>query len=392
MIDKKLIKDLFFRQQRVQNAIHDAGFSGMLLSTDINIYYLTGLVFSGYYYLPVDDEPLFFIRRPAGLSGERIFSIGKPEQIPEIMQQNGFKMPENVLLETDEISYNEYVRLQNIFHFRKTENASTLLREIRVLKSAYEISLMRISADKQAAVYARIPECYRPDMTDLRLQAEIEYRMRLNGSTGILRTFGKNMNVFNMGSLLAGANAEVPSPFDFALGGGGQSALSPIGAGGIVLKKGMAVMIDMAGNYTDYVSDMTRVYSIGKLPDLALRAHDVALQIQYAIEDAAKPGTPCAELYNLAFQMVEQAGLTGYFMGTRQQAKFVGHGIGLELNESPVLTPRSKDVLRENMIIAVEPKFVIPRVGAVGVENTFLVTKTGLEKLTSFNEEIIPLE
>ena len=391
MIDKKLIKDLFFRQQKVQDVIRDAGFDGILLSMDIHIYYLTGLVFSGYYFLPADDEPLFFIKRPVGLSGARIFSINKPEEIPNLMKLNGFKMPENVFLETDEISYNEYVRLQNIFHFRKTENASTLLRRIRMIKSAYEIVQMRISADKQSATYSRIPECYRPDMTDLRFQAEIEHRMRLNGSTGIFRTYGKNMNLF-MGSVLAGSNAEVPSPLDFALGGNGQSPLSPIGAGGIVLRKGMSVMIDMAGNYTDYISDMTRVYSIGKLPDLAYRAHHVALQIQDAIQDAAKSGTPCAEVYNLAFQIVRKESLTAYFMGTKQQAKFVGHGIGLEINELPVLTPRSKDVLKENMIIAIEPKFVIPEVGAVGVENSFLVTKIGLEKLTSLNEDIIPLE
>ena len=89
--------------------------------------------------------------------------------------------------------------------------------------------------------------------------------------------------------------------------------------------------------------------------------------------------------------MVEKAGLTDYFMGTRQQAKFIGHGIGLEINEPPVLTPRSKDVLQPGMVIAFEPKFVIPGVGAVGVENSYLITETGAEKLTRFEEEIISL-
>jgi Xaa-Pro aminopeptidase len=199
------------------------------------------------------------------------------------------------------------------------------------------------------------------------------------------------MNIF-MGSLLAGSNAGTSSPYDFALGGNGPSPLCPIGANGTLLKKGMAVMIDMAGNYTEYLSDMTRVFSVGKLPELAYKAHNVALNIQYAIEDQAKPGSSCAELYHVARQMVEKEELTKYFMGTRQQAKFIGHGTGLEINEPPVLSPRSKDVLEENMIIAVEPKFVIPHVGAVGIENTFLVTKNGLEKLTLLDENIIPLE
>ncbi|MDR1456001.1 MAG: M24 family metallopeptidase, partial [Tannerella sp.] len=79
------------------------------------------------------------------------------------------------------------------------------------------------------------------------------------------------------------------------------------------------------------------------------------------------------------------------FMGTRQQAKFVGHGIGLQINEPPVLTPRSEEALQPNMVFALEPKFVIPGVGAVGIENSFLVTETGLEKITLFEEDIIPM-
>jgi len=391
MIDKELVKDLFFRQQRLQKAISEAGVDGILLSTDVNIYYMTGLVFSGFYYLPADDEPVFFVKRPDGLSGERIFSIRKPEQIPDILTSKGWSVPKSILLETDEISYNECMRLQNLFRFEKIENATSLMRNIRMIKTNWEISQFRFSAERHAATYSCIKDCFQPGMTDVRFQAEIEHQMRLHGSLGVFRAFGPNMNIF-MGSLLAGANAEAPSPFDFALGGGGQSAFCPIGANGTLLKDGMAIMVDMAGNYTDYLTDMTRVFSLGKLPDLAYKAHQVSLDIQYAIENAAKPDVSCADLYNIALSIVEKESLTDYFMGTKQQAKFVGHGIGLEVNEPPVLNPRSKEILESNMVFALEPKFVIPNVGAVGIENSFLVTKTGLEKLTVFNEYIIPLD
>ena len=195
-----------------------------------------------------------------------------------------------------------------------------------------------------------------------------------------------------MGSLLAGDNAQTPSPFDFALGGGGINEACPLGANGTLLKEGMAVMIDMAGNYTPYITDMTRVFSVGRLPEEAYRAHQVALEIQAAIKEEIRPGTPCAELYRIAADRVEKAGLTANFMGTRQQAKFVGHGIGLQINELPVLTPRSKDALQAGMVFALEPKFVLPGIGAVGVENSFLVTDTGGEQLTCAPEEIIRLD
>ena len=97
---------------------------------------------------------------------------------------------------------------------------------------------------------------------------------------------------------------------------------------------------------------------------------------------------PVADLYRKAVEIVEGENLSEYFMGHRQQAGFIGHGVGIELNEQPVVMARSKDILEENMTIALEPKFVIPGVGAVGVENTYRVTPEGLESLTVFPEEI----
>ena len=390
MIDESLVTDLFFRQQRVQKAIRDAGVDGMLLTTDVNIYYMTALVFSGYYYLPADGEPVFFVKRPNGLHGESIHPIRKPEQIIEIFTSNGWTVPQNILLETDEISYSECMRLQKILQLRRISNATTFMRNIRMVKTSWEIDQFRLSAERHAALYSQIPDCYRRGMTDIRFQVEIEHQMRLLGSVGVFKAFGPNMNIF-MGSVLAGENAEIPSPYDFALGGSGQTAFCPVGANGTVLKEGMSIMVDMAGNYTDYITDMTRVYSIGNLPELAYKAHRVSIEILEAIEAIAKPGVACPDLYNLAYEMVVKENLTWYFMGTKQQAKFVGHGIGLEINEPPVLSPRSKEVLEPNMTIALEPKFVIPYVGAVGIENSYLVTKTGLEKLTVFEEDIIPL-
>ena len=105
----------------------------------------------------------------------------------------------------------------------------------------------------------------------------------------------------------------------------------------------------------------------------------------------ATPGTSCADLYNESLRMVEEAGAGPYFMGTELQAQFVGHGLGLQINELPVLMGRSKDTLQLGMVIAFEPKFVLPHVGAVGIENTYLVTETGIENLTPAPEEIIDL-
>lgn len=390
MIQKELIGDLKLKWDRMQQAMQKINADGCLLTVDVNLYYTTGRIFSGYFYLPAEGAPWFFVKRPNGLVHDHVAYIRKPEQMAELFASHGLEMPEKLLLEADELTYNDYIRLQKIFNPKETGNATAMMRELRQIKTPYEIGMFRISAERHARTYAEIPECFRPGMTDLEFQYEIEKRMRKNGSIGIFRAFGANMDIF-MGSILAGENAEAPSPFDFALGGGGIDASCPLGANGTVLKEGTAIMVDMAGNYTAYMTDMTRVFSVGRLTELAYRAHQTALFIESEIENIARPGTPCAELYNIAARITENQGLGAYFMGTKQQAKFVGHGIGIQINELPVLTPRSKEVLEPNMVFALEPKYVIPGVGAVGIENSFLVTETGLEKITQFTEEIIQL-
>ncbi len=390
MIQKELIGDFKLKWNRIQQAMQKMNADGCLLTVDVNLYYTTGRIYSGYFYLPAEGAPWFFVKRPNGLTGDQVEYIRKPEQMAELFAAHGLKMPEKLLLEADELTYNDYMRLQAIFNPKETANATALMRNLRQIKTPHEIEMFRISAERHAKTYAEIPECFRPGMTDLEFQYEIERRMRKNGSIGIFRAFGANMDIF-MGSILAGDNAESPSPFDFALGGGGMDASCPLGANGTVLKDGTAIMVDMAGNYTAYMTDMTRVFSVGHLTDLAYKAHQTALLIQSEIENIARPGTPCAELYNIAAKITENEGLGAYFMGTLQQAKFVGHGIGIQINELPVLTPRSKELLEPNMVFALEPKYVIPGVGAVGIENSFLVTETGLEKITQFKEDIIQL-
>lgn len=391
MITSERIQDYHIKWRRLQEAMQKNEADGCLVASGINLFYLTGVFYSGYFYLPVEGEPWFFVKRPNGLNGDRLIYIRKPEQLPAIFQEKGIPLPEKLMLEADELTYTEYVRLQNTFQPKETMNATTMLRLIRRVKTPWEIEQTRLCARQHEAVYAEIPSCYRAGMTDLQFQIEIEHRMRLHGSMGLFRAFGPNMDIF-MGSILAGENAEAPSPFDFALGGAGMNASCPLGANGTPLTDGMAVMVDMAGNYSPYMTDMTRVYSIGTLPDDAYRAHQVSIHIHEEIAKVARPGTTCADLYQLALRIATDEGLEANFMGTRQQAKFVGHGVGLQINELPVLTPRSKESLEEGMVFALEPKFVLPGIGAVGIENTYLVTSHGVEKLTNAPEEVIRLD
>ncbi len=387
---EELSKDLLIRQQRLQSAMQSMNIGGCILTTAVNVFYMTGMVYNGYYYLPIEGQPIHFVKRPEDVNFDNTIYIRKPEQITDELKNLGLLIPQSVLIETDVISFGECSRLLNTFGLKEAANASTLMRKVRSVKTEFELEQVRLCARKHEAVYKIIPSVYKEGMTDIEFQIEIERLMRLHGSLGLFRSYGENMDIY-MGSLLTGENAEAPSPFDFALGGAGTSPILPLGASGQKIKKGNTIMVDMAGNYTPWMTDMTRVFSVGKTLDLAYRAHQVSIEISNKVMDIAKPGVSCAELYNIAMEAVVKNNLEPYFMGTKQQAKFVGHGVGLEINEPPVLTPRSKELLEPNIVFALEPKFVIPEVGAVGIENTYLVTQDGLEKLTILEEEIIEL-
>lgn len=389
MSNLTLEQDIRLRRERLQKVMQAMQIDACILSTEVNVFYSTGIVYNGYFYLPAEGEAIHFVKRPhVGL--DNVEYVHKPELILDKLQERGLKAPQKLLLEVDILSYSTILRMKNALKTDQIEDASYLLRRLRSEKTDYEVAQVRACARKHEAVYSKIKSLYRKGMTDVELQIEIERVMRLHGSIGIFRSYGENMDIY-MGSLLVGDNAGAASPFDFALGGAGVNAILPLGSCGVEIKEGQTIMVDMAGNYSPWMTDMTRVFSLGKTSDLAYKAHQVSIDIQNRLMETSKIGTSCAEMYNIALEMVKENHLEDYFMGTELQAKFIGHGVGLEINEMPVLTPRSKEILTKNTIFAIEPKFVIPSVGAVGVENTFLVTDEGLEKITQFEEKIIEL-
>ncbi len=390
MFTEEILPELNNRWKAIQKEMAKKGADACLIAGNVNLFYVADRVYSGYFYLPVKGAPWFFVKRPVALKGENVYYVRKPEQIAEILIKKGMVLPHTLMLELDELPYNEIVRLQSVFIPEQTLNATATLRKVRSVKSTYETALLRHAGQLHAACYAEVPRLYRPGMTDIDFSIEIERLFRKKGALGHIRVFGQSMEIF-MGSVIAGDNAINPSPYDFALGGGGLHNSLPVGVNGTIPEPGTTIMVDMGGTFTGYISDMTRVFSIGKVAPLAYEAHQTALEIQSDIEANAKPGIAACDLYNAAIEKVKKRNLLPYFMGYNQQAGFIGHGLGIELNESPVLAPRSKDVLKAGHTFALEPKFVIPGTGAVGIENTFVVNENGIEKLTVLNEEIIEL-
>ena len=383
--------ELKLRRDKIRALMAQQGIDAALITCNVNLIYTYGCVVSGYLYLLLNAPARLFIKRPNDIEGEHIHPIRKPEQITGLLKECGLPLPVKLMLEGDELPFTEYNRLAACFPETEIVPCGTaLIRQARSVKTPMEIEMFRRSGAAHTKAYEQIPSVYQPGMTDRQLSVEIERLMRLEGCLGIFRVFGQSMEIF-MGSLLAGDNAAVPSPYDFALGGKGLDPSLPGGVSGTLLQAGQCFMVDMGGNFYGYMGDMSRVFSIGKLPEQAYAAHQTCLEIQEEIVAMAKPGTVCEDMYNKAIEIVTKAGFADYFMGVDQKAKFIGHGIGLEINEMPVLAPRMKQELEPGMVFALEPKIVLPGIGPVGIENSWAVTTDGLEKLTLCKEEIIEL-
>lgn len=378
------------RIDRLHKAMAGAGIDGLLVADNADIFYLTGRVYAGFAYIPAGMAPLWFVRRPVELEGDGVVYIRKPEDMASHIVAAGLAMPRRLGLELDILSFNQAERLRSVFPGAECVDATPMMRSMRAVKTDFEVEQMRLSGLKHEQVYRKIPKLYRVGMTDVELQVEIERISRLEGCLGVFRISGQSMEIY-MGNVLAGRNADVPAPYDFAMGGRGLDPSIPGGAAGEEIREHNAVMVDLNGNFTGYMTDMTRVFAVGSLPQEAVDAHQCSIDICRAFEREARPGVEARTLYEMCADMARERGLERYFMGHRQHAGFVGHGVGIEVNEWPVIAPRSRQILERNNTIALEPKFVIPEVGAVGIENTYVIEDTGARSLTNAPEEIVQL-
>lgn len=381
------VAELADKLSRLRRSMSENGLDSVLIADNANKYYLTGRVFSGYV-LVGHDSAKWFVRRPSGFEGSDTVAIRKVENIADFINVAELG---RVGFELGLMSYADITRFAKALNVTDFGNADKAIMSARAVKTEREVELIRGSSRALSAVYARIPGLFRPGMSDIELQIEIERESRLRGCLGLFRVSGQEMEI-NMGSVLVGDNADNASPYDFAMGGAGADPSLPVGADGTLIRPGNSVMVDTNGNFTGYMTDMTRTFVCGETSPEAPRAHQVSIDICQRLAGIGKPGVPAAELYNEAVRMANEAGLADRFMGHKSQAGFIGHGVGIVINEPPVLAPRSRDILAEGNVIAIEPKFVIEGVGAVGIENTYVVREDGLERLTDAPEDIVTLE
>jgi Xaa-Pro aminopeptidase len=236
-----------------------------------------------------------------------------------------------------------------------------------------------------------IREIIREGMTELEIDGHLALIARREGHMGILRMRGWNQEM-TYAHVLSGESGATVSFLDSPHGGRGNTPAMAQGASFRRIGKNEPIGIDYGVGINGYLADQFRTFVIGDLPGELMRAHDCSVEVHYLFVKEAKPGVSCSDLYRLALKKAEKTGLGEHFMGYGEgKVRFVGHGLGLEIDEYPILAPRFNQRLEPGMVIALEPKFVFPGKGVVGLEDDYLVTATGIERLTLTDQTVIKL-
>ena len=387
-----IIEEIQHRLKRFQDRITAQEVDGAILDQKTDLYYLSGTDQDAHFWVPHSDAPLLMVRKSLERAiehspVEKIVPLPGFSQLPELIRQHTGRLPRRLGLELDILPAAFYKTYQELFPDTQIVDISALIRSVRMIKSAYEISCITKAAEMADSMYEKIPEFLEEAEREIDLAARVEAFYRSMGHPGIVRTRGFNMECL-YGQIMSGKSGAVPSNSPGPTGGEGLGPFcsQSAGKGGIGLHE--PIFVDYASNVEGYIADQARIFSRGTLSDKFHRAHDVMLEIQDAVVEKGRAGVIAGDLYDLARKIAERAGLEVGFMGYPEPVPFVAHGVGLDIDEWPIIGRDSQTVLEEGMVMALEPKFVFPGEGVVGIENTFVVTAHGMKKLNRFPDGI----
>jgi Xaa-Pro aminopeptidase len=241
-----------------------------------------------------------------------------------------------------------------------------------------------------AQLPAFVRHAFHPGITELELSAALEYALRLQGHGTLFRCRREGVEMSAYGVCAAGQRTLVGTKFEGICGGAGLSPAVPYGASMAVIERGVPIVIDYAFVLDGYHLDQTRIACWGEPTEEVSRAFCAMQTVQQAIFAVMKPGTRWEEVYRIAISLAAEQGYADSFMGiAREQVKFVGHGVGLEIDEPPFFAPRMPYPLEAGMVVAIEPKVALPDIGVVGNEDTVVIRETGPELLTVCSPEMI---
>ncbi len=383
------------RRERLQGQMGPADLDAVIIAQNAGLYYFTGTVQSGLLYVPREGEAVYCVRRDVERARresplEHVVPFRAMKEVPPILAQVGLAPARRIGYELDVLPVTFHERYRRTFSEAASADAAPLLRRVRMIKSELELAEMRRAADQIDRMLRVAQGVLREGMTELELAAELERASRLEGHPGIIPMRAFN-GVMLYGHVLAGSDSAVPAYLDTPLGGAGPHRSFGQGAGHRRIKRHEPVIVDWGGSVNGYLADQTRVLCLGELPERWRRAYADMLRVQALMTEVARPGVPWGTVYERCLALAVDLGHVDNFMGAKgAQVSFIGHGLGLEIDEPPFLARGfQKEALEPGVVFAFEPKLVFPGEGAIGVENTWVLRENGPERITYSDEAVI---
>jgi len=386
-------EELQRRTKALQGRMASDGIDGTLILQNADLFYFAGTVHPSYLFIPATGDPILMVRKNLGRVREEsemesVCSINSPRDLPGILAEKGYARHGRLGMELDVLPVNVYRRFCNALDPGEIADISPAVQAVRAVKSRYEIGIMKEAAALCDFMVGVARTSLREGMREVELAGAIESAARARGHQGMVRMRSFNQEIY-WGYLVSGPDSAEPSFIDTTTGGRGVSIAFPSGAGLRGIGRHEPVLFDLVGVADGYNSDQTRTLSLGSLPDRLDKAYKVSLEILHALEEMVGPGVSAEDFYLKAETIAADFGLGDHFMGCGgRRPAFCGHGIGIELDELPVLMKGNRTPLAPGMVFTLEPKFIFPGLGAVGVEDNFTVTERGAEKLTNSTYDV----
>ena len=396
-MEKLLRPDIQQRLKRFQSGLASHDLDGALLFQNVDLYYFTGTIQSSILFIPAQGHPILMVQK--GLKRvqeespiQNIVSLNGKNHLAGTLRDFGIQRMERVGIELDVLPAHLYVWLAESFPQSRFEDVSGLIRRQRMIKSPYETAQVKKAAAVLHQGYMEVQEFIKEGVSELEIDGRLAFIARREGHMGILRMRGWNQEM-TYAHVLSGDSGSVVSFLNSPHGGSGNTPAMAQGASFRRIRKNEPIGIDYGVGINGYLADQFRTFVIGDLPPDLQRAHECSKEIHHLFAREARPGVSCARLYAMAKDSARESGLEEYFMGHGEgQVRFIGHGLGLEIDELPVIAPSFDEGLAPGMIIAFEPKFVFPGKGVVGMEDDYEVTSSGVERLTLTEQELIRLK
>ena len=375
-----------------QDGLRRDGLDAALFVQSADLVYLSGSAQNAHLVVPAEGEPLLLVRRDLERARtesalHRIEPFTSLRALPAAFASIGLPEKLRLGLELDVLPAASYLRYRDLLPGAEVADCMPALWSARSRKSEWELTRIRAACVQSQGAMEYAPQLLVPGRLECDVLSELGHHMRLHGHEGTIRFRGINSE-FLFGQVLAGESGAVPGPTETPLHGPGLSTAQGRGPSRRPLREGDAVVIDISGLSEGYVSDQTRTFFVGRADPLLLAAYDTCRRILAECVELLRPGTPGGAVYERGLEIANEAGHAERFMGAGEgRVRFVGHCIGLELNEPPYLARGYEQPLEEGNVVAIEPKLAFTGLGAVGVENSYLIGADGPVQLTGATEE-----